>query len=637
MVMADPENGAPRLVRFGDFELDLRTGELRRDGRRVRLPHQPFKLLALLAAHPGELVTREEIRRALWSEGTFVDFEHGVNACVKQIRAALSDDAGTPRFVETLPRRGYRFIAPVTCVREQPAAAAARPRRGRPAALLAFALALTPAPLAWVAARGLLPREPLPSAAASERRLMLAVLPFDSLDGAAEHDYLVDGLTEEMIAQLGRVQPERLGVIARTSAMHYKGRPRDLKRAAAELGVAFLVEGSLRRQGERVRVTARLVRASDLTQVWSQAYERGQADLLELQDELARAIAREALPALALESRGTDARRRLDAKAYELYLRGRYCWNRRDEPGVRQAIRYFEEALAREPNDALLHVGIADAYLVLGDHGYLRPQEAWTKARAASARALALDPRLAEAHTAAAWIRGVYEWDWQGSVAGFERAIALNPNSAPARHWYSHCLRAVGRLDDALREIKSALELDPLSLMINTNVATALLYAGRLEEAEVEYRRTLELDAAWLPALWGLGRAQVQLGRSDGLESLRRAARAPAASAEYQATLIWGLSRAGRLEEARAELRALQELARSRYVPTYDFAVAFAAVGDAARALEWLERAYAERQSRLRLLLVDERLSPLRGDPRYARLLARVGLPAPPIPARASR
>jgi TolB-like protein/DNA-binding winged helix-turn-helix (wHTH) protein/Flp pilus assembly protein TadD len=634
--MSERDAARPPLLRFGSFELDSATGELRQDGAPVKLQQQPAKVLALLLQRAGELVTREEIRGFVWGQDTYVNFDQGLNFCIKEIRAALGDSADLPRFVETLPRRGYRFIAPVEVVARTPVTPGAPedaptpppPRRATNAllllvfALLALALLLTGVLLFWPA--------PKPRASTQSARVRIAVLPFENLSADPDQDYLSEGLAEELIAQLGRLSPERLAVIARASAQRYKGQPEAVERIGRDLGVDYAVLGSVRRSGERIRITVNLVKLSDRTQQFSETYDREARDLLTLQREIAQELARKIevvfTPEAAARLQRLEAR---DPEAYQLYLRGRYFWNKRDEAGLRRATSYFEQAIARQPGYALAYVGLADAYLVLADHGYMSPEQALPLARAAAERSLQLDDGLAEAHATRAMLRCAFEWQWEASLAGFERALLLNPNYVTAHHWYSHCLRAMGRSREAVLETQRALELDPLSLVINNNFATALFYSARYAEAEAQYRRTLELDPDWAPAYWGLGRSLLKRGRAaEALLALERAAEKGPGQSEYLATLAHGYAVAGRPESARQQLRELQRRARTRYVSSYDLALALAAVGEREQAFRCLEQAYAERQSGLRLLKVDDRLESLRSDPRYEDLLRRLGLAA---------
>jgi TolB-like protein/DNA-binding winged helix-turn-helix (wHTH) protein/Flp pilus assembly protein TadD len=607
-------------LRFGRYELDLELEELRREGAHVKLRRQPFLVLAHLAKEPQRLHTREELRELIWGRDTYVDFDQGLNYCIKEIRAALGDDADKPLYIETLPRRGYRFIAPVVGV-PQPAPAVAVPAKSGGARALGAGALLGACLLALALSKG-------GGARPEGARTMLAVLPLANLSGDAEQEYLCDGLTEELIAQLGRVAPERLGVIARTSAMQYKLRGKGLREIARELGVDFVVEGSVRSEQGRVHIRTSLVKVNDLAQLFSEEYDREAKDLLGLQGEVARSLARRIQITLSPDGAArTGKAHPADAEAQDLYLRGRYFWNRRDQDGLRRAIDYFERAIARQPGYALAYVGVADAYLVLGDHGYIPATESFPKAKAAAERALQLDDGLAEALATRAMVRGIHEWDWRGSAADFDRAIGKNPNYATAHHWYAHTLRAIGRMQDAVAEMRRARELDPLSLMINTNLAAALFHAGELPESEARYRRTLELDARWAHAHWGLGRNLLKQGRTaDALAALREAVAVGRGEPEFRAALVYGLARAGRTAEARRARDELEALAQRRYVAAYPRAVAQAAIGERGQAFALLEQAYRERQSSLRFLKVDERLDSLRGDPRLAALLARMHL-----------
>lgn len=493
-----------------------------------------------------------------------------------------------------------------------------RPRL-RPFALAAL-LGLAVAALLWLSRPG---REP------ANARLLLAVLPIENLSADPGDAYLAEGLTDELIVRLGRVSPDQLGTIARGSAMRFRGAtPRDVGRIAGKLGVRYVVLGGVSRRGGGLRLTVELRDAADREPLVSKSYDRETGGLAALPGEVARQLSRR----LGIEdSRDGVARLRAsqapDPQAYDLYLRGRHFSNERDEAGLLRSIELFERARARQPGYALAHVALADAYLAQADEGELAPPDALPPARAAAERALELDPELAEAQATLARLRGVFEWDWPRSLSGFERALALDPNDATAHRWYAQVLGALGRPEAALVQIERARELDPLSPIVNTDVAVAFFHAGRLADAEAQYRRTLELDAAWAPALSGLGRSLLRQGRArEALASLERAAMADPGQPEYLATLAWGCGASGRPAEARGWLRELQTRAETRYVSSYAFALAHAAVGQRDAAFAFLEKAYAEQQGGLRWLRVDERLESLRGDPRYADLLRRVGL-----------
>ncbi len=420
------------VFRFGAFELDLSSSELRKAGVRVKLPPQPFKVLALLARRPGELATRKEIQQQIWGSETFVDFEEGLNFCIKQIRTALGDDAEAPRYIETLPRRGYRFIAPV----EEP---------GHPAG-----------------------------------RTMLAVLPFENLSGDSEQDYFSNGLTEEMITQLGRLQPERLSVIARTSAMTYKGSNKTVDQIGRELGVDYLLEGSVRREGDQVRITAQLIQVRDQAHLWAQSYDRNVSSILAVQGEVARAIAGEIKVAVTPEeTRRLASARPVNPDAHEAYLKGRFHWYKLSRVHLDTALDYFQLALEKDPNYALAYVGIAYVWASRGDCGLVPSREAFPKVKAAALKARELDDTLAEVHELLANVRFFYEWDWGGAEREFQRAIQLNSNSAELRFYYSDFLISMRRPREWKAEIERALELDPFNFFLQCFFGWHLLYLRR--------------------------------------------------------------------------------------------------------------------------------------------------------------
>src|SRR2546429_412815 len=487
--------GEHTLLRFGVFDVDPESGELRKAGVDINLPPQPAKVLVLLATRAGQLITREELRQQIWGKETFVDFEHGLNSCIKQIRAALDDHPESPRYIETRPRRGYRFIAPVQEVSAH-AVTPGAPSEGLPTTALRirprrYSIAIVALVLALFAT-GYFARFASPRHAVSPGdKIMLAVLPFENLTGDPRQEYLSDGLTEEMITQLGRMHPERLGVIARTSAMQYKNTQKGMDQIGRELGVAYVLEGSLRRAGDHVRVSAQLIQVRDQTHLWAESYERDLRDILALQNDVAQAIARQIEIKLTPQQQARMARARsIDPRVYEFYSKGRYFWNKRSEEGYRRAIQYFQQAIARDSEYAPAYAGLADAYALLGSmpNVELPRSEAMPRARAAALKALELDDSLAEAHTSLAFVRMHFDWDWPGAEREFVRALQLNPGYATAHHWYAFWLIAQGRAEDALQEIRAAQRLDPLSLIINTGGGEILDYGRRPDEAIWESR-----------------------------------------------------------------------------------------------------------------------------------------------------
>ncbi len=635
------QTSAPRrILGFGSFEVDLASGELRREGLKVKLQDQPLRLLALLLERAGEVVTREELRNRLWPADTFVDFDHSLNTAVRKLREALGDSAEAPRYVETLARRGYRFAVPVRD-REAPA----------PPALSADAE--VPSPATHTAARGL-PSPPRVVAIAGVlgaaalvaywmgarpgprtqpgRRLTLAVLPFDNLSGEADQEYLSDGLTEEMITQLGRLEPDRLRVTARSSTWKYKHADRDIDRLRQELGADYVLEGSLRRAGERVRVTAQLIQAVDQTHVWAETYERDLGDVLVLESEVARAVARAIALTLTPDAQARLASARsVRGESYQDYLRGRYFWNRRTEAALKQAIGYFQRAIAADPDYARAYSGLADCYSSLGASsivGALPPRQAMPEAKAAALKALQIDGTLAEAHNSLAMVHLLYDWDLAASEREFRRALELDPEYTTAHHWYSHTLIVLGRTDESLAESKRALELEPLNLAIGGHLGWHYLYARQYDQAIEQFRKTLELDPAFPQAQRYAAWAYLQKGmHQEAIASLRAALGQLGRNPAVEGELGHALGVAGQRAEALAMLEGLRQLSSTRYVSPYSVALVHCGLGDRDQALAWLEKAYLERSDYMPYLNREPMLDGLRSDPRFAALVRRVGLP----------
>ena len=617
--------------RFGPFELDSRSGELRKGGLRVRLQEKPLQILQLLLARPGEVLTREELRARLWPD-TFVDFDHGLNNAINRLREALSDSAERPRYIETLARRGYRLIAPVEALDGADAAAedpstpgsTPRPRAwALAAAVAAGATLLLPLAARW--------RREAPPPPAGAGRMMLAVLPFRDLDGDARREYFSDGLTEETIAQLRRLSPARLGVIARTSAMLYKHSEKRADQIGRELGAEWLVEGSVRGSGDRVRITATLVHAPDQADVWSRSYEGRLGDVLAFQSEVARAVANEIrLQLTPGEEARLERRAPIAPETYELYLKGRYQLNRRTEQGLREGLALFQQAVAAAPDYALAHAGVGDAYALLGAGAYtvVSPREAFPRAQAAARRALELDAGLAEAQATLGYVSYTYDWDWAEAERRFRLALAADPNYATGHHWFALYLKSMGRPEEALSEARQALELDPLSLIIGADVAWILYHARDFEGATRQCRKVLELDPSFPVAHWNLGLGYEQQGRyAEAAAEFRRALELAGPRPVYVAALARCQALAGHAAEAR---QALKQLSSSgSYVPAANVALVLLALGDVDQAFAMLERALLERSDFFVNLEVDPRLDPVRSDPRFAALLRRTGLGPP--------
>ena len=495
-----PEDGhLPGRLRFGVFEVDLRGGELRKHGLRIRLQAQPFQLLAMLLEHPGEMVSREDLQKKLWPADTFVDFDHGLNKAINKIRDALGDSADSPRYVETVARRGYRFLAEVRTVDgpaphgiglvNQSLAEATIPTlpdlADKPATPRHLTLSLVWTTAVLVAVIAVLAAWIYHSRSRPSTVIRsLAVLPLESLSGDAAQDYFADGMTDELITDLGKISALR--VISRTSVMPYKRVRKPLTTIARELGVDAVVEGTVLRSGDRVRITAQLIEASSDKHLWAQSYEGDLRDTLTLQNQVARAIAEQIRISLNPREEGALKNTKVvNPEAYVSYLKGRYFWNKRTAEGLTKAIEYFNEAIAKDPTYGQAYAGLADSYAVLGnsDFAVLSSRDAYTKAKAAATKALELDNSLGEAHTSLAFCLGHFEWRWDAAEEEYQQAIALNPGYPTAHQWYALQLSLLGRFDEAIAEMKKAESLDPLSLVISADVADVLFAARRYDES----------------------------------------------------------------------------------------------------------------------------------------------------------
>ena len=617
----------PQSIRFGeDFELDLRAYQLRRSGRTLKLERIPMEILLLLTEQRGQLVSREQIVQRIWGAGIHLDTDNSINGAIRKIRQILRDDPEQPRFIQTITGRGYRFIAPVLEAAE-PRMAEAMSGGGpqpRTRAWLALGVSLSvlvaSALAAWVVwSRSRTPRR-------DAGKVMLAVLPFQNLTGDAGQEYFSDGLTEEMIMQLGSRDPEHLGVIARTSVMHYKNSQTRLDQVERELGVQYVLAGSVRRDANAVRVAAQLMQAKDRTPIWARQYDRELKGLLTLQGEIAQEIADEIQSNLGHSrplASAPPARTAPAYEAYDLYLKGQYFLNERTTAGIVAAIGYFQRATARDPAYARAHAALADAYALLLGYSTRPSKQIVSKARAAALKALELDQRSPEAHAAFALIVQNHDWDWQTAEQEFRRAIELNPSYATAHHWYAEHLMWRGRFDEALRESERARQLDPLSLIIATDDGAILFFSRQYDRAIEKWRSVLELDPDF-PRAHMIQAAYIEKGMFAAaladLESTR-----PKPDPWYWSALAGIYGRSGQTVQARHAIHQLLQSSRRDPVKPELIAGAFASVGDKEQALAWLERAYAE-HSGLTGLKVTPTLDLLRSDPRFQSLLRRVGL-----------
>jgi TolB-like protein/DNA-binding winged helix-turn-helix (wHTH) protein/Flp pilus assembly protein TadD len=628
-------------LRFGVFELDLRAGELRKHGLRVRLQEQPFQVLVMLLEHPGELVTREQLQKKLWSADTFVDFDHGLNKAINKIREALSDSAESPRFVETVARRGYRFLAEVK-VSDTPAVRspeiATEPRTTAPDRpgtagelatkpflpslawkILAFAVLLLMASLVTWKLRSWSRPSPVIRS--------LAVLPFESLSNDASQDYFADGMTDELISDLGQISALR--VISRTSVMSYKRARKPLPQIARELNVDAVVEGTVLHSGDQVRITAQLIEASADKHLWSQSYEGELRDALTLQNKVARAIADQIRISLnPHEQAALKTAKVVNPEAYVSYLKGRYFWNKRTGDSLKVALAYFNQAIEEDPKYAQAYSGLADTYALLGDWQYavMTPKEALPKAKAAAIKALELDSALGEAHNSLAFCLDGFDWDFDSAGKEFLRAIELNPGYATAHHWYAWHLALLHRYDEAIAEMKKAENLDPLSLVINADLAELLVLAHSYDESIQQSRKTIEMDPNFGLAHNHLAQAYLQKQMNDeAVAELQKAVELSGGSPTCIANLARAYVASGKRSEAEKLLSDLKKRSNPSHSLASEIAVIYAALGDTDQAITWLKKGYEERFNPG--VLLRPGFDTLRSDPRFADLESRIGLP----------
>jgi TolB-like protein/DNA-binding winged helix-turn-helix (wHTH) protein/Tfp pilus assembly protein PilF len=644
-----------RKIRFGVFEVDLKTSELRKHGLRMKLSEQPFQILAMLLEQPREVITREEFRSRLWPDDTFVDFDHSLNNAVMRLREVIGDSSDNPRFVETLPRRGYRFIAPVEVIRDDPPTLfSPDPPSILPEAVPVPATDVVPTNTPVEAARSWfsLSRSAILStflAAAvvlsaialhyvgaasaekerTERARSLVVLPLENLSGDKNQDYFADGMTDDLIANLAKIRSLR--VISRSTAMAYKGTHKPLSEIARDLSVDAVVEGTIMRVGDRVRITAELVQVSTDRHLWADTYESQIGDILALQNRVSSAIVEEIRINLTPEEKERLARTpAVTPAAYENYLKGRFYWNKRSDENLNRAIDYFEKATTDDPHYALAYAGLADCYGIIGAaiFGTMPSGEAAPKAKAAALKALELDPSLAEAATSLATVKFNYDWDWSGASSEFQRAIQLNPNYATAYQRYSLYLIAMGNFENSFRQIDKARELEPLSISINFSLGWRLYLARQYDRAIQQLRNTLDMDPSYeLPHLV-LGQAYEQKGDyARAIPELQKAAELSHNTPLMVSGLAHGYAVAG--DRAAAEKLLTQLLADSKkhYVSPYYISIIYAGLGKNELATEWLEKAFADRSNGLVFLKVEPELDSLRSNPRFIALQHKLGLP----------
>jgi TolB-like protein/DNA-binding winged helix-turn-helix (wHTH) protein len=628
--MAEP--GPPETYRFQDFELDVPAYVLRRSGLPVKLERQPMDLLILLVERRNQLVSRSDIVECLWGKDVFIEVETGINTAVRKIRHVLGDPSEAPTLVETVPGKGYRFIAPVEVVpgsrrapaspelpAGMPAAAGkvpddapppARTRRVRVVTGVA-AVALLAGLAAWMW-RG-------------ADAVIIAVLPFENISGIAEQDYLVAGLTEETIATLGQIDPERMQVVGRTSMMEYKRTAKSLATIGRELGADYLVESSVRAEGAHLRITAKLIRVRDQVQVWSDSYNRELGSLLSLQQELSQAIAEQVRLRLSPDQLEVLTRRQTrNPEAYDLYLRGLSVAHLRTPPANERAIEYFQRATTLDPDYALAWAALADVYAVSPLNGDAEPLDVRPRVQAAVAQALRARPNLPETQDVLGMENWFFDWDWPGAEATFRRAVVLDSKAGPHVS-LGHVLSQMGRYAEAQVETRRGVELDPRNPM-GYAMSSQVAFQGRDYSPAVEHAsKAIELTHGrfWIGHMM-LAQAYEQQGQNDkALESLTTAAPFSGNNSKVLSLRGYVLAKVGRQNEARELLATLETVSRQRYVPPYAFALIHAALGERDAVFEWLDRAEAARDVHLIFLPVDAKWDPYRADPRFVALLAR--------------
>jgi TolB-like protein/DNA-binding winged helix-turn-helix (wHTH) protein/Flp pilus assembly protein TadD len=622
-----PAGTTPRGFRFGVFEVDLAAADLRRDGRQIRLRGRPFDILMCLLERPGELVTRDELRQRLWTADTFVDFDHGLNAAMNRLRDALGDSADNPRFVQTLPRRGYRFIAPVERV-EAPSPAlesSAPPVMGEIAVPVETAapavrsrssfltVATVIAALVAVVAAGLWLRASQQDAQQAGRP-MIAVLPFENLSGDPEEDYFSQGITEELIAQLGTLNPDSLGVIARTTVARYRPGQYSIAEIGRALDVQYVLEGSVRRSGQRVRITAQLIEVARQTHLWAEAYEHEVEDVLLTQRDVAMRVA-DALAMSVLRTRTVP--RMPSPAAYEAYLRGRYLRQQATEQSLARARTYYEQAIESDPTYGAAYAGLADVYHVLGGPGWEfgPPRELLPRALEAARRAIELDAELPDGYAVRAMCRLWFEWNPAAAEQDLRRAISLNPSFTQGHQYLSTVLTVQGRADEAIAAARKAAQLDPLSPVSGTTLAYRFYYAGKYDEALKEFGRTIEIAPEFASARLGEAQAYRELGRpAESLAALQRAAPFSGGRTYLQAHLAYAQAVNGHKDEARKILDGLHDLAATRYVSPYDLGLIAAGLGDRTAVRAHLERAFAERSGWMMFVGIEREFAPYLED-----------------------
>jgi TolB-like protein/DNA-binding winged helix-turn-helix (wHTH) protein/Tfp pilus assembly protein PilF len=637
-------NAVKQLLEFGPFQVDPQQRLLFRDQQPISLSPKTFDLLLLLVQHSERVVLKDDLMKALWPD-TFVE-ESNLGQHVFQLRKALGDRSQDSSYIVTVPGRGYRFAQSVRILQPEEelvvesntrshvvieevdvkASALALPSSKRQIrgsiAIAALVGLMVAGYFAWQKIRA--------ARIVTPARIMLAVLPFQNLTGDPDQEYFADGLTEEMITKLGQLHPEQLGIIARTSVMGYKHGEKRLDQIGRELSVQYVLEGSFRRAANHLRITAQLIRVKDQSHLWAADYDRQPEDVVNLQDDVAMAVAQEIQLHLTPQERSNlTSTRIVNPGAYEAYLKGRFFWNKRTEDGFRKAIDYFEAAIAKDPNYAQAYAGLADTYMLLGGYQFEPQDEAMPKAKQAALRAIQIDDKLAEPYASLGLIYMQYEYNWAESEKSLKRALELNPNYSVAHHLYGDAyLASIGKTDAAISELRKAQELDPLSLVIATDLAKWLCLAGKFDEGMRRFQEVLNVDPNFtLAHLYRSWAYLLQKKYPDALAEIEKA-RSSSANRPYVVRLMGVIyADEGKRKEALEIISQLKDRSKYTYVDPGNLADIYAALGEKDQALSYLQMAYEQHSPFMTVLKVDPSLDPIRSDPRFVELIRKVGIP----------
>lgn len=620
----EPLPSQVKLLRFGIFEVDLQSGEVRKAGMRQKLAPQPFQVLQALLERPREIVTREELRGRLWPGNTSVDYDLALKKAVNRVREVLSDSADNPRFIETVPRRGYRFLADIETVEPMQA----KPAVGKqfPWTLaVGWTLAAGMALLLWLNTARLHTHIFAKSRSAEIRSI--AVLPIENLSKDPDQEYFSDGMTDALTTELAQIGSLR--VISRTSAMHFKDTRETLPQIGQELKVDAVVEGSAVRAGDRIRITAQLIETQTDRHLWAKSYERNVQDVLALQGQVARDIAEEIRIKLTPQDRTRFAHaRHVDPEAYEACLKGRYYYEKMSISGFKEGLKYYEQAVTRDPSYALAYVGLAASYKELGTWGALPPKEAASQATQAVEKALALDDTLADAHAVLGHIHFLWDWDWQSAEREYKRALELGPASTDTRIQYAIYLSAIGRNDDAVAVMREARAVDPVSQPSNGLLGIVYYWAHSFDEAIDQFQKTLAMypDSAVDHHFLGSCYEQKAI-YPEALEEYIKEKSLYGTPKQELATSRRAFEKSGMQGFLEEELKSAVAPSKGHDLNSYRIAELYVRLGEKNQAFHWLEKAYQERRHNMALIKTEPMLDSLHSDPRFSDLLRRLSLP----------